>query len=412
MSGYTAGETTVHDTIAGIAQVTRALRKTGRPVVLVPTMGALHEGHLELVRAAKSLPRAVVVVSIFVNPLQFGEGEDFDAYPRTLDDDVAKLRTVGAELVFAPNAREMYPNGFRSTVQPGPLAEELEGATRPGHFAGALTVVNKLFNITNCTDAIFGEKDFQQLVLMQQMVTDLNMPVQLHGVPVIREADGLAMSSRNRYLSEDERELAVTLSAALTAGAHVGDRGATAVLETVNAVLAERPDIDVDYVELRDGALGPAPEEGEARLLIAARVGTTRLIDNVGVILGDTRDREIAQAALSAAGVDDSPLTDEEMAELKELRAKVAAVRDERVAREKLHGAGFGAGKGTSGDPATDAPAGTPADGGAVAEGTKIHADGVDGDIVRRPENAGAGTEPGTAAGQNTHDNDATEGGR
>src|SRR5699024_6473604 len=127
---------------------------------------------------------------------------------------------------------------------------------------------------------------------------------------------------------------------------------------------------------------------------------------------GDTRDREIAQAALSAAGVDDSPLTDEEMAELKELRAKVAAVRDERVAREKLHGAGFGAGKGTSGDPATDAPAGTPANGGAVAEGTKIHADSVDGDIVRRPDNAGAGTEPGAAAGQNTHDNDATEGGR
>lgn len=391
MSGYTAGETTVHDTIAGIAQVTRALRKTGRPVVLVPTMGALHEGHLELVRAAKSLPRAVVVVSIFVNPLQFGEGEDFDAYPRTLDDDVAKLREVGAELVFAPTAREMYPNGFRTTVQPGPLADELEGATRPGHFAGALTVVNKLFNITNCTDAVFGEKDYQQLTLMQQMVTDLNMPVQLHGVPVIRERDGLAMSSRNRYLSDDERELAVTLSAALTAGAHVGERGADAVLETVRGILAERPDIDVDYVELRDGALGPAPETGEARLLLAARIGTTRLIDNVGVILGDAREREIVQAALSAAGLDDSPLTDEEMAQLRELQAKVAEARTEREAREareKLRDAGFGAHAGAG------APAGESADG----TGTNIDVTAVDGDIVRRPGNTGAGTGTGDDA--------------
>lgn len=390
MSGYTAGDITVHDTIAGIAQVTRAMRKTGRPVVLVPTMGALHEGHLELVRAAQSLPRAVVVASIFVNPLQFGEGEDFEAYPRTLDDDVAKLKAVGCELVFAPNAREMYPNGFRSTVQPGPLADELEGATRPGHFAGALTVVNKLFNITNCTDAIFGEKDYQQLALMQQMVTDLNMPVQLHGVPVIRETDGLAMSSRNRYLSAEERELAVTLSAALTAGAHVGDHGADAVLSTARAVLAERPEVDVDYLELRGPGLGPVPEEGEARLLVAARVGTTRLIDNVGVLLGDMREREIAQAALSAAGLDDQPLTEEEMAELKKLKARVDEVRAEREAlqaREGLRGAGFGAG------------------------GMDSRVDGVDGDTVRRPvsEGGSAGTTDSTSA---TDSDSATEGGR
>lgn len=361
MSGYTAGETTVHTKISDIAQVTRALRKTGRPVVLVPTMGALHEGHLELVRAAKSLPRAVVVVSIFVNPLQFGEGEDFDAYPRTLDADVEKLKTVGAELVFAPNASEMYPNGFRTTVVPGPLANELEGATRPGHFAGALTVVNKLFNITNCTDAVFGEKDYQQLALMQQMVTDLNMPVQLHGVPVIREADGLAMSSRNRYLSNDEHELAVTLSAALIAGAHMGSRGPRAVLETAKLVLAERPEVDVDYLELRDGSLGKLnmdtagkDEPMEARLLVAARVGTTRLIDNVGVILGiddeesmrDREEREIAQAALHAAGVNDAPLTDAEMAELRALQERVREVRAKReadeAARTQLGDAGFG----------------------------------------------------------------------
>ncbi len=333
-------------------------------------MGALHAGHLELVAAAKTLPRAVVVVSIFVNPLQFGEGEDFDAYPRTLDADVEKLRAAGAELVFAPSANEMYPNGFRTTVQPGPLADELEGATRPGHFAGALTVVNKLFHITNCTDAVFGEKDYQQLTLMQQMVTDLNMPVQLHGVPVIRETDGLAMSSRNRYLSESERELAVTLSAALTAGAFVGDRGAAAVLETAQAVLDSQPEIEVDYLALRDAGLGQlsdaafAGEEGEveARLLVAARVGTTRLIDNVGVILGAPRPdsvaggvagaaalgregAEIASAALSAAGLD-GELTEEEAAQLAELQGKVRAAREARLAdqasRENLKNAGFG----------------------------------------------------------------------
>lgn len=401
MSGYTAGDITVHDTIAGISQVTRAMRKTGRPVVLVPTMGALHEGHLELVRAAQSLPRAVVVVSIFVNPLQFGEGEDFDAYPRTLDDDVAKLKAIGCELVFAPTAREMYPNGFRTTVQPGPLADELEGATRPGHFAGALTVVNKLFNITNCTDAVFGEKDYQQLTLMQQMVTDLNMPVQLHGVPVIREADGLAMSSRNRYLSEEERELAVTLSAALIAGAHVGDHGAEAVLSTARAVLAERPGVDVDYLELRGAGLGPVPEEGEARLLVAAKVGSTRLIDNVGVVLGDMREREIAQAALSAAGLDDQPLTDEEMAELKKLKARVDEVRAEREAREArdgLHDAGFAAGGADS-----------RADG---AEGGTVRRPASEGDgaATVRPESGSADSDPADSAV--TGSGTATEGGR
>ncbi|WP_448852751.1 pantoate--beta-alanine ligase [Corynebacterium sp. 335C] len=351
MTGFTPGETTVHDTVDGISRVTRALRATGRPVVLVPTMGALHEGHLELVRAAKSLPRAVVVVSIFVNPLQFGENEDFGAYPRTLEADVEKLREVGAELVFAPTAREMYPNGFRTTVSAGPLAEQLEGASRPGHFDGALTVCLRLFNVTNCSDAIFGEKDYQQLVLMQQMVTDLNLPLTLHSVPVIRERDGLAMSSRNRYLDEEQRELAVTLSAALTAGAHVGDHGPKAVLDVARSVLDARPEVEVDYLVLRDGKLnelddavlaGDEPAgEGEARLLVAARVGTTRLLDNVGVLLGDVRareEREIAQAALHAAGVDDSPLTDEEMAQLRELQEKVRAVRAEREAREAAEG--------------------------------------------------------------------------
>lgn len=346
MSGYAAGETTVHDSVESIARVTRALRATGRPVVLVPTMGALHEGHLELVRAARTLPRAVVVASIFVNPLQFGEGEDFSAYPRDLEADIAKLRAEGVGLVFTPDAEMMYPHGFRTTVSAGPLAGELEGAARPGHFDGALTVVSKLFQITHCTDAIFGEKDYQQLVLMQQMVTDLDLEVRLHAVPVIREADGLAMSSRNRYLGAADREAAVTLSAALTAGAHAGDRGPAAVLAAARAVLESRPEVAVDYLELRDPQLGELAEDAtEARLLVAARVGGTRLLDNVGVLLGDEserREREIAQAALTAAGVDDAPLSAAELAELRRLRAEVRRVREERLAAEgRLAGAGF-----------------------------------------------------------------------
>ena len=283
---FTPGQATVYTEIDSIGELTRAMRKAGRPVVLVPTMGALHEGHLALVRAAQQLPRALVVVSIFVNPLQFAEGEDLDAYPRTLDSDVRKLAAAGVDAVFAPSPREMYPNGPRSTVLPGPAGAVLEGEKRPTHFAGVLTVVSKLFQITNCSHAFFGEKDYQQLVLIQQMVTDLNLGVQVHGVPVVREADGLAKSSRNVYLSDVERGAALSLSAALLAGAHVAEDGAEAVLDTARQVLDTSPDVDVDYLELRGLDLGEAPEKGDARLLIAARVGSTRLIDNVGVPLG------------------------------------------------------------------------------------------------------------------------------
>ena len=283
---FTPGEATVYTGIEEIGELTRAIRKVGRPVVLVPTMGALHEGHLALVRNAQRIPGALVVVSIFVNPLQFGEGEDLDAYPRTLDADVAKLKAAGVDAVFAPSVREMYPNGPRTTVRPGPVGEILEGRTRPIHFAGMLTVVQKLMHITHCSDAFFGEKDYQQLVLIQQMVTDLNLGVQVHGVPIVREADGLAKSSRNIYLAEAERELALTLSAALTAGAHVAEDGAEAVLSTAQAILASVPEIEVDYLELRGADLGDAPETGDARLLVAAKIGETRLIDNVGVPVG------------------------------------------------------------------------------------------------------------------------------
>ncbi|MDK8510033.1 pantoate--beta-alanine ligase [Corynebacterium bovis] len=282
---FRPGEATVYTTTDGIGDLTRVLRATGRPVVLVPTMGALHEGHLALVREAQRIPGGVVVVSIFVNPLQFGEGEDLDAYPRTLDEDVAKLRAAGVDAVFAPTVRDMYPNGPRTTVHPGPAGVVLEAEHRPTHFAGMLTVVNKLFRLTNCDHAVFGEKDWQQLVLVQQMVTDLDMRVRVHGVPVVREADGLARSSRNTYLSAAERETALALSAALTAGAHAAARGPEAVLAAARAVLDDSG-VDVDYLALRAPDLGEAPAEGDARLLVAGRVGTTRLIDNVGVPLG------------------------------------------------------------------------------------------------------------------------------
>lgn len=276
------------------ARVSRALRRTGRRVMLVPTMGALHDGHLALVRAAKRVPGAVVAVSIFVNPLQFGAGEDLDAYPRTLDDDLALLRDAGVELVFAPNAGDMYPGGhpgghpggLRTTVQAGPLGAELEGAARPTHFAGVLTVVLKLLAIVAPDRVFFGEKDYQQLVLVRQMVADLNLGVQVVGVPTVRDADGLAMSSRNRYLGQEQRGSATALSAALLAGARAASAGKAAALSAAGAVLAAVPAIDVDYLQVRDEMLGPAPERGPARLLVAAKVGATRLLDNVAITIG------------------------------------------------------------------------------------------------------------------------------
>ncbi len=287
-AAFNAGELNVYSTPRDVTDVSRALRHTGRRVMLVPTMGALHDGHLALVRAAKRVPGSVVVVSIFVNPLQFGAGEDLDAYPRTLGDDLALLRDEGVDLVFAPTAASMYPDGLRTTVQPGPLAAELEGGPRPTHFAGVLTVVLKLLEIVRPDRVFFGEKDYQQLVLIRQMVTDLNVGVQVVGVPTVREADGLAMSSRNRYLDPAQRELAGTLSAALTAGTHAAPAGAEAALNAARAVLDAVPAITVDYLELRDGELGPVRTNGPGRLLVAARLGKTRLLDNIAIEIGAT----------------------------------------------------------------------------------------------------------------------------
>ncbi|PZT98270.1 MAG: pantoate--beta-alanine ligase [Gordonia sp. (in: high G+C Gram-positive bacteria)] len=283
---FTAGQLTVHRDPALLNKVSRALRSTGKRVVLVPTMGALHAGHLELVRAAKRKGDAVVIASIFVNPLQFAAGEDLDAYPRTFDEDCDLLRAAGVELVFAPRVSDMYPTGPRTTVHPGTLGEELEGASRPTHFAGMLTVVLKLLNIAAPMEAYFGEKDYQQLVLIRQMVTDLNLDVQIVGVPTVREADGLAMSSRNRYLDPAQRELATTLSAALIAGAYAAAGGEQAILDAARGVFDLHPDISVDYLELRGPNLEEPPARGDGRLLVAARIGSTRLIDNVGVAIG------------------------------------------------------------------------------------------------------------------------------
>ncbi|MGH9205081.1 MAG: pantoate--beta-alanine ligase, partial [Acidimicrobiales bacterium] len=270
------------------ADVSRALRHTGRRVMLVPTMGALHDGHLALVRAAKRVPGSVAVVSIFVNPLQFGADEDLDAYPRILEDDLALLRSEGVEVAFTPTVAAIYPDGPRTAVHPGPLGSELEGAARPAHFAGMLTVVLKLLQIVRPDRVFFGEKDYQQLVLVRQMVTDFNVDVQVIGVPIVREADGLAMSSRNRYLDPTQRELAGALSAALLAGVHAAPAGADAALEAARTVLSEVPTIDVDYLQVRDSGLGPAPASGPGRLLVAARLGTTRLLDNIAIEIGTT----------------------------------------------------------------------------------------------------------------------------
>lgn len=283
---YRQGELSVYERPAELAKVTRALRATGRRVALVPTMGALHDGHRELISRARRIPGAVVCVSVFVNPMQFGPSEDLSRYPRPFESDVDVCRREGVELVFHPTVDDVYPDGAtRVSVHPGPLGDELEGAFRPGHFAGVLTVVAKLCNIVRPDYAFFGEKDYQQLVLVRRMVADLNMEPTIVGVPTVRELGGLALSSRNVYLDAGQRNSALALSAALAAGVHAGIDGGAAVLDAANAVLAAEPDVDLDYLELRADDLGPAPAKGPARLLVAARVGSTRLIDNAPVLL-------------------------------------------------------------------------------------------------------------------------------
>jgi pantoate--beta-alanine ligase len=258
-----------------------------RSLALVPTMGALHEGHLSLIRAAHDHADAVAV-SIFVNPMQFGPGEDFDRYPRTLDADLETCTREGVDLVFAPGKDVVYPRTPRVTVRAGHLGTVFEGAIRPGHFDGVLTVVAKLFGMIRPDVAIFGEKDAQQLALIRLMVADLNLPVRIVGRPIVREPDGLALSSRNRYLSAVERATALGLSRALRAGVAAAGGGVDAVRVAARRVLDEAaaadPPLGVDYLILVDPAefaeLSPG-DDGPAVLAVAGRVGDTRLIDNM-----------------------------------------------------------------------------------------------------------------------------------
>ncbi|MDH7602884.1 MAG: pantoate--beta-alanine ligase [Armatimonadota bacterium] len=260
-------------------------RQAGSSIGFVPTMGALHEGHLSLIRRARA-ECAYVVVSIFVNPTQFGPGEDYDRYPRTLDQDLEKCRSAGVDLVFVPSASEMYPSGFDSWVEvKGLITEDLEGAFRPGHFRGVTTVCAKLFNIVNPHRAYFGMKDYQQLKVIQKMVRDLNMPIEIVPCETVREPDGLAMSSRNSYLSGQERRAAVVLSRSLDAArdAFAGGQKEAGALENVaRQVIETEPLARIDYVAIRDAEnLEPIRVvDRSAVLLLAVRIGDTRLIDN------------------------------------------------------------------------------------------------------------------------------------
>ncbi|HKZ96650.1 MAG TPA: pantoate--beta-alanine ligase [Hyphomicrobiaceae bacterium] len=274
-------------TVKDVRQAVASWRREGETVALVPTMGALHEGHLALVRLAKKrAPRAVV--SIFVNPTQFAPGEDLGRYPRDEAGDVAKLEAVGADLVWAPDQAEMYPPGFATPIEPGGAALELEGRFRPHHFGGVATVCLKLFSAVAPDLAVFGEKDYQQLTVIRQMVRDLALPLAIVAAPTVREKDGLALSSRNAYLSPAERAAAPALyriicevAAKVAAGTQISDETATAKRDLERAGFTK-----VDYVEVRDAeTLAPLdPSSGRpGRVLAAAWLGTTRLIDNVAV---------------------------------------------------------------------------------------------------------------------------------
>lgn len=265
------------------------------PVVLVPTMGALHDGHRSPLRLAREVAgrSGSVLVSIFVNPLQFGPAEDFHRYPRPLERDLAMCADEGVRAVFAPRRAEIYPAEPMVTVNPGPLGLLLEGNSRPGFFAGVLTVVLKLFQLTAPDIAVFGAKDAQQLALIRQMVTDLDLGVDIAAAPLHRDSDGLATSSRNVYLSAVERSSALNLYRALAAGAAVAGQGATAVVSAAMAVLdaaaTAAPPVQLDYLVLADpdtfAEVGPG-HRGPALLLVAARIGSTRLIDNVALEIG------------------------------------------------------------------------------------------------------------------------------
>lgn len=276
----------IYETVADMRRAVGAARAKGQRIALVPTMGALHEGHLSLVRAVRE-HAGHVIVSIFVNPTQFAPTEDFDAYPRDSEADLKLLAGLGVEGVFMPPAREVYPQGFATAVSVGGPAEGLESTTRPHFFGGVATVVTKLLLAALPDVAIFGEKDYQQLCVIRRFVRDLDIPVTILGGPTVREEDGLAMSSRNRYLDADARRTAALVPQVLSEAIRRLDAG-----EETGPVLAQgtarlmQAGFSVDYLELRDAeTLAPVDPEGTnaARLLVAAKLGKTRLIDNMSV---------------------------------------------------------------------------------------------------------------------------------
>ncbi len=271
-----------------------AARGDNRSVAVVMTMGALHEGHATLIRTAREVVgrSGYVIVTDFVNPTQFGAGEDFDRYPRTLEHDLEVSGIAGADVVFAPSVEEMYGSsnladlGSQVMIEPGALGEILEGAARPGHFKGMLTIVGKLLHLTAPQYALYGEKDYQQLALITSMVTQLRFPVEVIGVPTVREEDGLAMSSRNRFLSKPERAAAALIPRAIQAVAEVAKYdGVVAGVRAGNAILSDHAEIAVDYLVITNPQLGPALQ-GAGRVLIAAQIGNTRLIDNIACEVG------------------------------------------------------------------------------------------------------------------------------
>jgi pantoate--beta-alanine ligase len=276
--------------VASIEEVRGVLRRPrieARTIGLVPTMGALHEGHLSLVAASRARCD-LTVVSVFVNPTQFGEGEDFESYPRDLDADAELLEGAGADVVFAPSTAVMYPEGASTRVDSGPIGTVWCGASRPGHFAGVATVVTKLLNIVGPDVAFFGEKDYQQLKVIERVVADLDIPTHVAGCPIVREPDGLALSSRNRYLTPEQRSHALVLSRALfraSERAGAGETDAVALQQELAATISAEPGVVLDYAAVVDaGTLECVTElRRECRALVAARVGTARLIDNVAL---------------------------------------------------------------------------------------------------------------------------------
>jgi pantoate--beta-alanine ligase len=263
----------------------RDLRATGGTLGLVPTMGALHAGHMSLVAAARAECN-LVAASIFVNPTQFGPNEDFASYPRTFDEDCRKLEAAGVDILFAPSAADMYPPGNTTFVDPGPIATRLDGASRPGHFRGVATIVTHLFNIVQPDRAYFGQKDAAQVAVLRHIVRDLNLPVHIAVCPIVRESDGLAMSSRNRYLSPEERTRALILSHALRTAealARAGETSAETLRTAMLAVFAEDPHTRLDYAAIvdPDTLLPIADTTRGAIIAVAAFIGATRLIDNL-----------------------------------------------------------------------------------------------------------------------------------